>query len=100
MTREDHSTRPASEWRRRSERFVLRSTLRGVEKGGPCNRELMQLVTCIDKGLAHTQATLEEVARDVVELRLVYSTLDPDLGSTRSRRADFDEIAFGYRATP
>ncbi len=37
----------------------------------------MQLVTCIDKGLAHTQATLEEVARDVVELRLVYSTLDP-----------------------
>jgi hypothetical protein len=61
---------------------------------------LTQLVTCIDKGLAHTQATRDEVARDVVELRLVYSTLDPDLGSTRSRRADFDEIAFGYRAAP
>lgn len=57
-------------------------------------------MTCIDKGLAHTQAALEEVARDVVELRLVYSTLDPDLGSTRSRRADFDEIVFGYRAAP
>jgi hypothetical protein len=61
---------------------------------------LTQLVTCIDNGLAQTKAVLEEVARDVVELRLVYSTLDPDLGSTRSRRADFDEIAFGYRATP
>jgi hypothetical protein len=61
---------------------------------------LTQLVTCIDKGLAQTKTTLDEVARDVVELRLVYSTLDPDLGSTRSRKADFDEIAFGYRATP
>jgi hypothetical protein len=61
---------------------------------------LTQLVTCIDKGLAQTKAALEDVARDIIELRLVYSTLDPDLGSTRSRRADFDEIAFGYRATP
>jgi hypothetical protein len=60
----------------------------------------MQLVTCIDKGLAHTQATLDEVARDVVELRLVYGTLDPDTGSTRSRRADFDDIAFEFRAAP
>jgi hypothetical protein len=61
---------------------------------------LIQLVMCIDKGLAHTQAIREEVARDVVDLRLVYSTLDPDLGSTRSRRADFDEIVFGFRADP
>lgn len=60
----------------------------------------MQLATCIDKGLAHTRTALDEVARDVVELRLVYSTLDPDTGSTRSRRADFDEIAFGFEATP
>ncbi len=36
----------------------------------------------------------------MAELRLVYSTLDPNLGSTRSRRADFDEIVFGYRAAP
>ena len=57
-------------------------------------------MTCIDNGLAQTKAALQEVARDVVELRLVYSTLDPALGSTRSRKADFDEIAFGYRATP
>jgi hypothetical protein len=27
----------------------------------------MQLVSCIDKGLAHTKAIREEVARDVVE---------------------------------
>jgi hypothetical protein len=61
---------------------------------------LIQLATCIDKGLAQTQTTLDEVARDVAELRLVYGTLDPDTGSTRSRRADFDEIVSGFRATP
>lgn len=61
---------------------------------------MKQLATCIDKGLAHTQATRDEVARDVAELRLVYGTLDPDTGSTRSRKADFDEIASGFRATP
>jgi hypothetical protein len=61
---------------------------------------LKQLVACIDKGLAQTKTTLDEVADDVAELRLVYSTLDPDTGSTRSRRADFDEIASGFRATP
>ena len=60
----------------------------------------MQLAACIDKGLAQTQTILDDVARDVVELRLVYGTLDPDTGSTGSRRADFDEIAFGLRATP
>ena len=60
----------------------------------------MQLATCIDKGLAQTQTTLDEVARDVAELSLVYGTLDPDTGSTRSRRADFDEIVTGFRATP
>jgi len=60
----------------------------------------MQLATCIDKGLARTQAALDEVARAVAELRLVYSTLDPTTGSTRRRRADFDEIASGFRATP
>lgn len=60
----------------------------------------MQLATCIDKGLAQTQTALDEVARDVVELRLVYGTLDPQTGSTRTRRADFDEIALGLRATP
>ena len=60
----------------------------------------MQLAACIDKGLAHTKTALDEVARDVVELRLVYSTLDPNAGSIRCRRADFDEILFGYRATP
>ena len=57
-------------------------------------------MTCIDKGLAHTQATLAEVADDVAELRLVYGTLDHDTGSTRSRRGDFDEILSGFRATP
>jgi len=61
---------------------------------------LTQLAACIDKGLAQTKTTLQEVAADVVELRLIYSTLDPDLGSTRSRKADFDEIAAGYRETP
>jgi hypothetical protein len=61
---------------------------------------LMQLAECVDKGLAHTKTALDEVARDVVELRLVYSTLDPNAGSIRCRRADFDEILFGYRATP
>ena len=61
---------------------------------------MTQLAACIDKGLAQTKTTLQEVAADVVELRLIYSTLDPDLGSTRSRKADFDEIAAGYRETP
>jgi hypothetical protein len=61
---------------------------------------LTQLATCIDKGLAQTQTTRDEVARDVTELRLVYGTLDPDTGSTRSRRTDFDEIAAGFRAAP
>jgi hypothetical protein len=60
----------------------------------------MQLAACIDKGLAQTKTTLDEVACDVVELRLVYSTLDPATGSTRRRRADFDEIVFGFRAAP
>jgi len=61
---------------------------------------LRELAACIDKGLAQTQTALDEVARDVVELRLVYGTLDPDTGSTRRRRADFDEITLGLRATP
>jgi hypothetical protein len=60
----------------------------------------MQLAACIDKGLAQTKTPLDEVARDVAELRLVYSTLDPDTGSIRSRRADFDEILAGFRAAP
>lgn len=61
---------------------------------------MRELAACIDKGLAQTQTALDEVARDVVELRLVYGTLDPDTGSTRRRRADFDEITLGLRATP
>ncbi len=60
----------------------------------------MQLATCIDKGLAQTQTARDEVVRDVAELALVYGTLDPDTGSTRRRRADFDEILAGLRATP
>ena len=46
------------------------------------------------------QADLDEVALHVVELRLVYSTLDPDTGTTRGRKAKFDEIAFGFHAAP
>jgi hypothetical protein len=61
---------------------------------------LRQLVTCIDQGLAQTQAAREEVARDVVEIRLVYGTLDPATGSTLRRKADFDEILREFRATP
>jgi hypothetical protein len=61
---------------------------------------LRELATCIDPGLALTRASLDEVARDVVDLRLVYGTLDLATGSTRRRRADFDEIAVGFRAAP
>jgi hypothetical protein len=46
------------------------------------------------------QETLDEVASHVVDLRLVYGTLDPDTGSIRDRRADFNEIASGFRAAP
>jgi hypothetical protein len=40
------------------------------------------------------------VARDVADLRLVYNTLDPDSGSTSTRRGEFEKIALGFRATP
>lgn len=61
---------------------------------------MRQLATCIDQGLAATKTALDEVARDVAELRLVFSTLDPDTGPRTHRRADFDEILAGYRAAP
>jgi hypothetical protein len=61
---------------------------------------LKQLVACIDKGLAQTQTAREEVKDDVVEIRLVYGTLDPDTGSLRGRRVDFDEILSGFQAAP
>lgn len=59
----------------------------------------MQLVKCIDKGISSVQPKLDEVALHVADLRLVWSTLDPDTGSTAHRRNDFDEIAFGFRAS-
>jgi hypothetical protein len=74
--------------------------LRRGEKGGPCVRELTQLAKCIEDGLAPSKATHDDVAGHVAELRLVFDTLDPDTGPTRRRRADFDEIAFGFRAEP
>jgi len=60
----------------------------------------MVLAKCIADGLAPSTATLGEVARHVAELRLVFGTLDPDTSPTRQRRADFDEIASGFRAEP
>jgi hypothetical protein len=60
----------------------------------------MALAKCIEDGLAPSTATLGEVAGHVVELRLVFGTLDPDTSPTRQRRADFDEIASGFRAEP
>lgn len=61
---------------------------------------MKQLAKCIDSGLAPVQTTLDEVAGYVVDLRLINGTLDPNTGSTSERLADFEEIAFGLRATP
>jgi hypothetical protein len=36
----------------------------------------------------------------VVDLRLIYGTLDPATGPASERLADFEEIAFGFRTTP
>jgi hypothetical protein len=60
---------------------------------------LKQLVTCIDKGIAPVQATLDQVAIHVADLRVVYSTLDPATGSRNDRRNDFDEMADIFRAS-
>jgi hypothetical protein len=59
----------------------------------------MQLVQCIDRGIASVQPKLDEVALHVADLRLVWSTLDPTTGSNAERRDDFDEIALGFRAS-
>lgn len=60
---------------------------------------MKQLVTCIDKGIAPVQATLDQVAIHVADLRVVYSTLDPATGSRNDRRNDFDEMADIFRAS-
>jgi len=60
---------------------------------------LRQLITCIDKGIAPVQATLDQVAIHVADLRVVYSTLDPATGSRTDRRNDFDEMAGMFRAS-
>jgi hypothetical protein len=36
----------------------------------------------------------------VAELRLIHGALDPDKGSTRDRRGDFDQIVARFRAAP
>lgn len=60
---------------------------------------MRQLIRCIDKGTAPVRATLEQVAGHVVDLRVVYSTLDPATGPRTSRRKDFDEMAGLFRAS-
>jgi hypothetical protein len=60
---------------------------------------LRQLIRCIDKGTAPVRATLDQVAGHVVDLRVVYSTLDPATGPRTSRRNDFDEMAGLFRAS-
>lgn len=60
---------------------------------------MRQLITCIDKGIAPVQATLDQVAIHVADLRIVYSTLDPTTGSRKDRRNDFDEMAGMFRAS-
>lgn len=60
---------------------------------------MRQLIRCIDKGIAPVRATLDQVAAHVVDLRIVYSTLDPTTGSRKDRRNDFDEMADMFRAS-
>ena len=58
-------------------------------------------MACIDKGMAPVQATLDEVRRDVVKLWLVYSTLDPAVGSVSERKAYFDMLLYAlFRRRP
>jgi hypothetical protein len=57
------------------------------------------LIRCIEKGTAPVQATLDQVASYVVDLRVVYSTLDATTGPRQSRRKDFDEMAGLFRAS-
>lgn len=49
-------------------------------------------MACIEKGIAPLQATLDQVKTYVVDLSLIYGTLDADTGSIDDRRDDFDEI--------
>lgn len=60
---------------------------------------MRQLIRCIEKGTAPVQATLDQVASYVVDLRVVYSTLDATTGPRQSRRKDFDEMAGLFRAS-
>jgi hypothetical protein len=57
-------------------------------------------VACIDKGIAPVQATLAEVQRDVIVLRLVDSTLDPTIGSVSARKRYFDTLASAFERQP
>jgi hypothetical protein len=57
------------------------------------------LVRYIDKGTTPVQATLDQVASYVVDLRVVYSTLDATTGPRTSRQKDFDEMAGLFRAS-
>ena len=59
---------------------------------------MTRLIRCIDKGATPVQATLDQVALHVAELRVVYSTLDPTTGSRQSRQKDFEEMADMFRA--
>lgn len=60
---------------------------------------MRQLIRYIDKGTAPVQATLAQVASYVVDLRVVYSTLDATTGPRQNRRKDFDEMAGLFRAS-
>jgi hypothetical protein len=58
---------------------------------------LRDLVACIDAGISTVESSLKQVKVYVEDLRLVYSTLDPETGSRRERRRDFNEILAVFR---
>lgn len=60
---------------------------------------MRSLVRCIEQGTTAVRATLDQVARHVADLRVVFSTLDPTTGSSRDRRRDFDEMASVFRTS-
>jgi hypothetical protein len=69
-------------------------------KRGRCDRELKQLAACIDRGIAAVQLNLDEVACDVVKIRLIWSTLAPETGPMSERKAAFDQLVVGLRSVP
>jgi hypothetical protein len=73
---------------------VNASILRNVQgDDGVCDRGLLELSGCIERGRAEVADALERVGRHAAEVKRINDLLDPTAGTCKSREAKFQRLA-------